>query len=194
MWPTDMDPRLARTHATVMAAATELLVEGGPDALTVENVVARSGVARSTIYRHWSTRDDLVAEVFDTCAPHLELPDLAHGFEPSLRQLVRGFVGALGDERWRRLVPALLTLRLEHPELANIDTRMKQEQHDILDQVLRLGVAEGTLPKSVLRDIDRTATLLIGPIVMASLTETVPVDRRLADDAVDQFLAAHRRT
>lgn len=54
-----MDARVARTHAAVMQAATDLLVEGGPNAMTVDAVVARSGVAKSTVYRHWATRDDL---------------------------------------------------------------------------------------------------------------------------------------
>ena len=38
-----MDARVARTHAAVMQAATDLLVEGGPNAMTVDAVVARSG-------------------------------------------------------------------------------------------------------------------------------------------------------
>ena len=56
-----MDPRIARTQKAVIDAATDLLVEGGPAALTMDAVVARSGVAKSTLYRHWETRDALVA-------------------------------------------------------------------------------------------------------------------------------------
>ena len=56
-----MDARIERTQNAVMAAAADLVVEQGPAGLTVDAVVARSGVAKSTVYRHWATRDELVA-------------------------------------------------------------------------------------------------------------------------------------
>ena len=71
----EMDARVARTRETVMQAAMELLVEGGPGGLTVDAVVARSGVAKSTVYRHWADRDALVADVFNVCAPQMVEPD-----------------------------------------------------------------------------------------------------------------------
>src|SRR4029077_11891972 len=48
---TSENPRIARTRERVIRSATDLLVEGGPWAVTVDAVVARSGVAKSTIYR-----------------------------------------------------------------------------------------------------------------------------------------------
>src|ERR1700712_5954041 len=84
-----MNTRVARTHAAVMDAAIELLLEGGPDALTVDGVVARSGVAKSTVYRHWATRDELVADVFEHLAPKLDPPDPSLEFEDALRALVQ---------------------------------------------------------------------------------------------------------
>ena len=51
------DPRVARSRTAVLDAATHLLVTGGPAAVTVDAVVAESGVAKSTIYRHWRSRD-----------------------------------------------------------------------------------------------------------------------------------------
>src|SRR5690606_191899 len=48
-----LDARVARSRATVLRTATDLLVEGGPSAVTIDAIVARSGVAKSTIYRHW---------------------------------------------------------------------------------------------------------------------------------------------
>ena len=53
-----------RTREAVLTAATDLLVEGGPSAVTIDAVVARSGVAKSTIYRHWESRDEVLVAVF----------------------------------------------------------------------------------------------------------------------------------
>lgn len=187
-----MDARIARTRDAVMRAATDLLVEQGPQGLTVDAVVARSGVAKSTVYRHWADRDALVADVFNVCAPHLVEPDPDTPFEEALRQLVRSSLEFLTDERWRRLVPALLVLKSEKTEIAAIEDQMNRDQADIFGNVLRRGVAEGVLRPGVTDDLDLAITLLAGPILMAALTDLVPMDQLLADRVVDQFLAANR--
>ena len=70
-----VDPRVSRTRAAVLRAATDLLVEGGPYAVTIDAIVARSGVAKSTIYRHWQSRDEVLLSVIESCAPQLPEPD-----------------------------------------------------------------------------------------------------------------------
>jgi AcrR family transcriptional regulator len=187
-----MDPRIARTHAAVMTAATELLAEGGAEAMTIDAVVARSGVAKSTLYRHWATRDDLVADVFNSNAPHLSPPDPDLDFEAALRSLMAELADTLADERWQRLLPALLALRAQHNGVAVLDSELKAQQHAVFSDLLRRGVDEGRVPPSMLDDLDRTITLIAGPLLMASLLDTAPLDRPLADACVDQFLAAHR--
>lgn len=187
-----MDPRITRTHAAVMDAATDLLVEGGPGALTMDAVVARSGVAKSTLYRHWATRDDLVAAVFEHCAPTLDPIPEGAGCEESLRVLARSVRRALADEHWSRLAPAMLMLSSEHADLATVDNRLKRAQHEQLEGVLRQGVDEGLLAPRVLDDVDQAVALLAGPLVAAGLARLGTLDDQLADRAVDQFLAGQR--
>lgn len=188
-----MDPRVARTHDAVMQAAADLLLEGGPAALTVDGVVARSGVAKSTVYRHWATRDALVLDVLASCAPHLQPIDEDIPFEEALRVLVRSFMSVLGDEYWIRIMPSMLMLKNELDPLAELDHRIKEEQTAIVTGVLRRGVEEGALDPSVLDDIDLTVTLLAGPVLMAGFTGMVPLDDALADRVVGQFLAGQGR-
>jgi len=189
-----MDARVARSHAAVMQAATDLLVEGGPSALTVDAVVAKSGVAKSTVYRHWATRDDLVNDVFHHCAPPLDLPDDDEPFESALRHIARSLVDMLGDPSWKRLMPALMLLRSEIEPMAELEDEMKQQQMSALASVLRRGVEEGRLRPEVSDDPQMSATLLVGPFLMAALADTVPLDHAFADRAVDHFLAANRVT
>ncbi len=187
-----MDPRVAKSHAAVMEAATDLLVEGGPDALTVDAVVARSGVAKSTVYRHWATRDDLVSDVVTHCAPVLEGIDPDQPFEQALRELAHHVAGIMADPRWKRIAPALVLLKSQLGAIAALDGEMKHRQNEIIGDLLRRGVDEGVLRPAVLEDLERTITLFVGPIVMAGLVDSVPLDGAFADDVVDQFLRAHR--
>jgi AcrR family transcriptional regulator len=187
-----MDPRIARTQKAVIDAATELLVEGGPAALTMDAVVARSGVAKSTLYRHWETRDALVATVFNTCKPALGAPDGATSCREGLRGLVQSFADALTDESWNRLAPALILLSKQHPELAAVDSDLKRSQHEATEAVLRMGVEEGILDPAVLDDVERVVALVGGPILFAGLTDMTTIDDDLIDTCVHQFLAGQK--
>src|SRR5918994_4065001 len=91
-------PRLVRPRAAALDAGVELLVEGGPNAVTVKAVAQRSGVAKTTIYRQWRSRDDLVADVIGEVAasPPAPPPDMA--FEPALRSLMRASCAKAGDD------------------------------------------------------------------------------------------------
>jgi AcrR family transcriptional regulator len=186
----DVNSRVARTHAAVMEAATELLLEGGPDALTVDGVVARSGVAKSTVYRHWATRDDLVADVFEHLAPQLDPPDPELGFEESLRTLVQRLADIFADDHWRRVLPALMLLKMHHGDVAQIEKRISSEQTDVCGDVLRRGMAEGSIAPDA--DVQTLLALLTGPLLVAGLSAAAPLDKAFVDRVVDHFLAGAR--
>ena len=63
------DPRIERTRQVVLDAVLALVAESGYGAVTIEAVAARSGVAKSTIYRHWPGRAELVNDAFRTLQP-----------------------------------------------------------------------------------------------------------------------------
>jgi len=170
----------------VLRTATDLLVEGGPGAVTIDAIVTRSGVARSTIYRHWESRDDVLVEVISSCAPHIEPPEPDLDFEQALRLLVGQLCEVLADPEWARVVPALLALRNQDHGIAELEQRIEQRQEHALESVLRRGVEEGRLDPGV--DVDRATALLVGPLLFASLMEKPAVDDALGELVVDAFL------
>ncbi len=52
-------PRDERADAAIMTATLDLLAEVGPTGLSVDEVAARAGVSKTTIYRRFATKDDL---------------------------------------------------------------------------------------------------------------------------------------
>jgi AcrR family transcriptional regulator len=182
-----MDPRIERTRTAVMDAAVELLLQRGPDAVTMDGVVARSGVAKSTLYRHWPTRDALLTSVFHHLAPSVPAPDPTLGFVDALRSLVRSLAEILSDERWTPLIPALILLKAQHPDMAQLEAELNAQQGDVLIPVLAKGVAEGLVRDDLAAEV--ASTLLVGPLLMGALTGSVALDEPFADAVVDQFLA-----
>src|ERR1700678_1090144 len=61
--------------AASLAAAYELLTEFGLSGASVDEVSRRSGVAKTTIYRHWPSRTALLFDAVMQFAPRLLTPD-----------------------------------------------------------------------------------------------------------------------
>ena len=55
------------TAARLLAIAREMLVEDGPDAVSMRKVAAAAGVTPMTIYRHFANREALLKTVADNC-------------------------------------------------------------------------------------------------------------------------------
>jgi AcrR family transcriptional regulator len=185
------DPRIARTRATVLGTAADLVVEQGPTALTVDAVVARSGVARSTIYRHWPTRDDLLVDVFDFCVPEISSPPPDLGFEDAMRFFLHDLVRQMSDPKWSRMMPAMLALKAYEPTLADVEQRLERRQDTVSAELFARAVAEGLIDETV--DQNQLIARLIGPLIFAVLTNETPLTTGLADASLAGVMATLRR-
>ena len=186
----ETDGRIARTRSAVLRSATDLLVEGGPSAVTIDAIVAHSGVAKSTIYRHWQSRDEVLLAVIESCAPQLPEPDPDVDVVTALHEVVHAMVAALNDPEWARVVPALLMLKNHQAGIKAIDERLEHEQDMVVTTLIERAVKEGVLAPGI--DVPEAITLLLGPLLFAHLTESVPLDVPFADRILDRVLAAYR--
>ena len=182
-----VDARVTRSGAAVVRAATDLLVDGGPTAVTVDAIVARSGVAKSTIYRHWDSRDDILLDVITNCAPTLTEPDPDLGFVTALQLVLGEIAAALTDPEWNRVFPALLTLRNHEDGVAHIEQQLEARQERVVDAVLKRGIEEGAVRADV--DLDQAGALLVGPLLFANLVGKPALDRHMVDRVIESFLA-----
>jgi len=183
-------PRTARSRERLLRAATDLLVELGPRGVTVDAVSEASGVAKSTLYRHWSSRDELLVDVVRSNIPDLVDPDLGDGFEAALRWYMDHAAAGLADPEWSRIIPAMMSLRVSMPDVAACIEIDRTAKSAALRSLLDVGVSEGVLCEGI--DAGDAAKLLFGPLVYASLTGDNDHLERLAVQVVDGFLASHR--
>lgn len=183
------DPRAERAHAAVIQAAVDIFLEQGVAALTVEAVAARSGVAKTTIYRRWANRDELLLEVFGQFSLGLELPPVELPPQERVRRVARAMTAALATPKWRRALPAFLSAATQRHELAALHDRIQAHQARVVSTVLGDAVNAGALP----RDTDRgeAVMVLLGPLLTAALMQPDLLTPHFADRLVDRlFLVA----
>lgn len=185
-----LDPRVVRSRTRIIAAATELLVEAGPQAVTVDAVAERSGVAKSTMYRHWNSRAEMLVDVIRANMPAFSPPDLDSGFEAALRTWINEIAGTLATPDWARIVPALMALQQHMPELADMVAEDRAAATAQLDDILGLGATEGLLPPGV--DPYRASMVLIGPLMFATICGEGDQIAALAEHVLDRFIASYR--
>lgn len=186
------DPRLVRSRTKLLDGATMLLVEGGADAVTVDAVSERSGVAKSTLYRHFPSRDDLLVEVLRHNMPALGL-DLPDGdFESGLRLWLREAAGTMMDPQWARILPALMALKQTVPDIDELTEADRSVNLESLEAVLERGRVEGLLEADA--EVDTILTLLAGPLLFAVLNDRAEELPDLAEEVADRFIASCRST
>lgn len=103
-------PRDPSLDVAILAAALELLGEGGLDTCALDAVARRAGVGKATIYRRWRSKDDLVRDAFGSTAPDLLPAEDQGSLMADAVAVLSALAAALRAPRaraWRRTVPAL---------------------------------------------------------------------------------------
>lgn len=191
------DPRVVRSRAAVVTGAAELLLEDGPGAVTVDAVVQRTGVARSTIYRHFPTSTDVLRAAVDAVLPvavPLEelVPQGAAAAPEHLRAALARRLHVTADQlstaAWTRALPALLELVARDPSLEEHRAQIVARHREPLEELLRAVRDAGLLPADA--DLAVVAARLLGPLFYRRLISGEPLTHELCDHLVDAVLTS----
>lgn len=176
-----------RTRMAILAATRELLAEGGVGALTVQGVAARSGVAKTTIYRRWRGKDELaLAVLVDMVESVSSTPDLGD----TRRELIR-FVGKavkiLSTTLMGRVMQGLVSDLATDPDLATaFRSRVVALRLSETRRVIERGITRGELRADV--NVELVHELLFGAVYYRLLLSGGPLDSRLVERIVDAVL------
>lgn len=182
------DPRVTRSRAAALSAAREILRVEGWAGVTHAAVAARSGVGRTTLYRHWPDVPSLLRDVIteQVKITHSEptgvlRDDLVRELD-TLREL-------LHDPAAGYAVRVILERAAVDPAYGELRERLYQDSSRVHVEIVRAAVARGDLDPVL--DPRTAADLLVGPLVFRRL---VGARAFTADDVcrvVDEFLEAY---
>ncbi|MFE5836393.1 TetR/AcrR family transcriptional regulator [Arthrobacter sp. NPDC056493] len=175
--------RRARTERVVQDATRELLAESGFGSLTIERVAERSGVAKSTIYRRYRSRNDLaLAVLLDMLGDVSTLP-YAKDTRQELTRLVDRTVDLMSNSLLGRIMQGLVSEVAADVELAKTyrETVVAKRVREVTALVER-GVERGELREGL--DPELVTDVLLGPIYYRLFLSGEPLDERFGGQLV----------
>jgi AcrR family transcriptional regulator len=176
-------PRSAATDEAILAAARRLLAERGWDGMTLGDVAAHAGVAKTTLYRRWSGKAEMVvdamAQLFDTLRP-VDAGSVRADAEATIRELI----ALLALPETQAAVLALAAHAVRDPKLRD---SVRDKIIDRSRRLVREGAvraAERSEQNAEMSDPDLLFDIIAGTIVHRMLIAGEPVD----DDYLQRFL------
>lgn len=179
--------RRARTDARLAEVVREQLAEHGYAGLTIEKVAAASGVAKTTIYRRWASKAEMVFDIAIHNADRAPLPDTGK-LANDVRALAERAVALVSGQPGRSVLPGLLADMAGDETLTErLRTTSVAVARDDIAAALNRAVDRGELEPGA--DVDEFHAALLG-IPYASVHLLGIVDAaRLTDSLARQLLA-----
>jgi len=167
--------RSARVVEAVVEATTTELAERGYAALRIEDVAARAGVNKTTIYRRWPTKKDLVVMTI-RMSPR-PCPVVPSGsVERELHQALRNVVAYAQSPAGRAAARVMLGAH-DDPEVDAVAAEVRGEIRAAHAKIFARAMDSGELPKGT--PIDLVQQVIFMPVLMRAL-----VFHESVDDAV----------
>ncbi|MEV6836418.1 TetR/AcrR family transcriptional regulator [Streptomyces sp. NPDC051133] len=174
-------PRSAAADAAILAATRQALVELGWSKLTLGDVATRAGVAKTTLYRRWAGKNELVVDAVAELFDELELPDRG-SLGADIEGVVLQFAAILARPECKSGLMAVVA------ESTRDDALRERVRASVVERQKRL-VLEGRAraqsrgelppepdPQEAARTVDLIFDVVAGAVVHRTLVSGQPAD------------------
>ncbi len=187
-------PRSERSRKAILAAASELLLDGGLDSTSMDAVAERAGTSKATIYRWWPSKELLALEVlfaeWDAQRPASSDTGALAG---DLLALIRPWARQLGARPYGRVIAGLLTRAQSDPGFAEeYRARFVEPRRDQAREIFARAIERGEIAKRT--DVESALDLLYGAFYHRLLHGHAPLTDRFARTVVGYVVAGVSQT
>lgn len=178
------DHRVERSKERVLAATYELLVESGLGGVSVDAIVARSQVAKTTIYRHWPDRAALLLEACANLESKPVVPDTG-SLKGDLTVLALHVARQVRSKR-STVVPSIMDAAERDPDIEKLFLKMQSE----IDGTFRTVIERSRRRKEISKGIDASEIVLaiLAPIAYRRWFSRERIDDRFVKRLVERAL------
>jgi AcrR family transcriptional regulator len=180
-------PRSERAEQAILDATIEAVSECGIDGVRCEDVAARAGVGKATLYRRWPGKEDLLIAAFASLKSPLPQPR-GESVREDLVAMLEVMVADADDPRYAQQYALLHSEGQRYPRLvARYRERVVEPRRELVRSVLRRGVSNGELRPDT--DVEVAMLALIGAVLACGGNcDSAPASTGFAARVVDELL------
>jgi AcrR family transcriptional regulator len=187
---TVIDARAARVIEAVFEATGAELADKGYAALRVEDVAERAGVNKTTVYRRWPTKKDLVVGALESMTrPQIEPP--TGSIELDLLAALKNVVAYATSPAGRAAARVMLGSHND-PEVDKIAAEVRHQIRAVHARIFQRAIDAGQLPADT--SIELLQQIVFMPILMRALIFKEPVDESVMKDIIAVVLEGAKST
>lgn len=180
----DASERVERSKKLVLAATYDLMTEVGLSGVSVDEVARRSGVAKTTIYRHWPSRSSLLLEACHQLSAKPQAPD-SGSLKGDLQMLASAIVRVLHSPQ-STVLPSIIDAGERDKQLAQLQSRELCEVQDAFRAVIERGKQRGELPNR--ENAQELIAAILGPLFFRRWFSREGLDEAVARRVVARAL------
>lgn len=183
-------PRDPAAGEAILQATLAVIAEEGYPGLTMDAVASRAGVSKATIYRRWSSKQEVVVAAAEALSQTVTAPDTGT-VRGDLEAIADGLVAVFSGPSTARLVGSLLAEATRDQALATaLRDGFLQTRRAAARAALARGVERGELDHGT--DLDFAVDQLAAPFYYRLLVTGDPIDAGFARSVVDTVLHTHQ--
>ncbi|QFY10197.1 TetR family transcriptional regulator [Nonomuraea phyllanthi] len=170
-------PRDPETDAAILRAALELFIERGVEGTSMEQIAKRAGVGKLTVYRRWSTKEDLIAQAVEQTVSADLVPSPGDIEALDLHEIIEGVIEVAArmtaTPAFRALTARMMGSAVSHPELMAVYWKHHiLPRRDLAIAMLRRAQRDGTVPPDA--DLDVLIDMMAGAVTWRVLQPDPP--------------------
>lgn len=177
------DGRVLRSKKAVLAAAHQLLSEGGLGGVSVDAVSERSGVAKTTIYRHWPSRTALLLDACSTLTARPQPPDTGT-LRGDLETMALYLAARLQTAGWAKVLPSIIDAAERDPKLAKLQATLHGEMRGAFRVIVERGQQRGEADRAI--DPAELIAAVVGPLYYRRWFSRETLDEKFVRGVVDR--------
>lgn len=145
----------------------ELIAQEGVEAMSIEGIAARAGVAKTTIYRRWSSKGEVIVAALKTIDEKIPIPDTGETRQ-DLVELIDAFMRAAIESPLAPVVARVAAVATSNPEILDVfRSGLMGPRQAAVREVLQRGIDRGEVRPDI--DVDLVVDLFPAIIIFRML-------------------------
>jgi AcrR family transcriptional regulator len=167
-------PRSVQSHQAMLQATLELLAEVGFDGMSIDAIANRAGVGKTTIYRRYSSKEELVADAIESMREEIMIPDTGN-LQNDIDELIQNAAQITLSPLGRQTVAMIISSASSNSQFAQIYwKKYLQPRRKSFAIVLERAKARNEIPTDLDSDLvfDTMSGIMLYTLIFQPTTES----------------------